>query len=234
MAEAVSSNSAERTANGPLCFSRFLTQIKASIDETADACRMNEILTFTLGSVALLATPGPTNTLLATSGATRGVKASLPLLLGEGVGYVLAIVTLRAAVGPLIAAEPVFAQILSGLICAYLLYLSLSLWRRSTLPLDTAAPVTLAHVFVTTLLNPKAIVFGFTVLPHTGSIDPVQLAPWLAALVGFIALAGASWIILGAAAMNGLGHSLSRGYQAGAVALLALATLLGTRAAGMA
>jgi threonine/homoserine/homoserine lactone efflux protein len=195
---------------------------------------MNEIMTFTLGAVALLATPGPTNTLLATSGATRGVKASLPLLIGEAAGYVLAIVALRAAVGPLVAAEPAFAQILSGAICAYLIYLSLNLWRRSTLPLDTATPVTLAQVFVTTFLNPKAIVFAFTVLPHTGSLNPVQLAPWMAALVGFIALAGAGWIMLGAAVINGLGHSPRRGYQAGAVALLVLATLLGTRAAGMA
>ncbi len=195
---------------------------------------MNDILTFTLGAIALLATPGPTNTLLATSGATRGVKGSLPLLLGEAAGYVLAIIILRAAVGPLVAAEPVFGQILTGLVCGYLVYLSLSLWRKSALPLDTAAPVTLANVFVTTLLNPKAIVFAFTVLPHTGSIDPVTLAPWVAALVALIALAGGSWIILGAAVFNGSGHSPRLGYQAGAVALLVLAMLLGTRAAGIA
>jgi threonine/homoserine/homoserine lactone efflux protein len=140
---------------------------------------------------------------------------------------------LRAAVGPFVAAEPVFGQILSGLVCAYLVYMSLSLWRRSTLPLDVARPVTLTNVFIATLLNPKAIVFAFTVLPHTGSIDLVQLAPWLVALVGFIALAGTSWIILGAAVIKGSGHGPRLGYRAGAVALLVFAMLLGTRAAGM-
>jgi threonine/homoserine/homoserine lactone efflux protein len=195
---------------------------------------MNDILAFTLGAVALLATPGPTNTLLATAGATRGVKSSLPLLLGEAAGYVVAIIMLRAAVGPFVAAEPAFGQILSWLVCAYLVYVSLSLWRRSTLPLDVAKPVTLPNVFIATLLNPKAIVFAFTVLPHTGSIDPVTLAPWLAALVVLIALAGGSWIMLGAAVIKGSGHSPRLGYRAGAVALLVFAMLLGTRAAGMA
>jgi threonine/homoserine/homoserine lactone efflux protein len=194
---------------------------------------MNDILTFALGAVALLATPGPTNTLLATAGATRGVKSSIPLLLGEAGGYVLSILILRAAVGPLIAAQPVFGQVLSGIVCVYLVYLSLSLWRRSTLPLDIAAPVTMANVFVTTLLNPKAVVFAFTVLPHTGSLDPVMLAPWLAALVFIIALAGGSWILLGAVLVESSGRSPRLGYRAGAVALFVLAMLLGTRAAGM-
>jgi threonine/homoserine/homoserine lactone efflux protein len=195
---------------------------------------MNDILAFTLGAVALLSTPGPTNTLLATSGATRGVKGSLPLLLSEAAGYVCAILILRAAVGPFVAAEPVFGQILSGLVCAYLVYMSLSLWRRSTKPLDVARPVTHTNVFIATLLNPKALVFAFTVLPHTGSIDPVTLAPWLAALVVLIALAGGSWIMLGAAVIKSSGHSPRLGYRAGAVALLVFAMLLGTRAAGMA
>lgn len=214
--------------------SRYLIQIKAGIRQTADACGMNDVLAFTLGAVALLATPGPTNTLLATSGATRGIKVSLPLLLGEAAGYVFAIIMLRAAVGPFVAAEPIFGQILSGLVCAYLVYVSLSLWRRSTLPLDLAKPVTLTNVFIATLLNPKAIVFAFMVLPPTGSIDLVTLAFWLAALVVLIALAGGSWIMLGAAVIKGSEHSPRLGYQAGAVALLVLATLLGTRAVGMA
>ncbi len=140
------------------------------------------------------------------------MKASLPLLIGEAAGYLIAILVLQAAVGPLVAAEPVFGQILSGIVCAYLVYLSLCLWRRSAVPLETARPVTLANVFVTTLLNPKAIVFAFTVLPHTDSINPVTLAPWLAALVAIIALAGGGWIALGAALIKGSGQSPRLGF----------------------
>lgn len=194
---------------------------------------MNDSLTFALGALVLLATPGPTNTLLATSGATRGIKASLPLLLGEVAGYILAIVILRAVIGPLIGAAPAFGQVLSAFVCAYLIYLAADLWRKSALPLETTTPVTLASVFATTLLNPKALVFAFTLLPHDGGISLAILAPWLTALVGFVVLAGSGWIILGATLAQVTGSSHRIGFRTGAVVLFVLAMLVGTRAAGL-
>jgi threonine/homoserine/homoserine lactone efflux protein len=47
---------------------------------------MTDELSFIIMAVALLATPGPTNTLLATSGAASGFRKSLVLLLGEFLG----------------------------------------------------------------------------------------------------------------------------------------------------
>jgi len=69
---------------------------------------MSEAATFFLGAVAVLATPGPTNTLLATSGAISGFRRSLPLLGGELGGYLLAIVVLLSFIGPIVAAMPAF------------------------------------------------------------------------------------------------------------------------------
>ncbi|MFY8031875.1 MAG: hypothetical protein ACOVO5_08585 [Devosia sp.] len=43
---------------------------------------MTDPLLFLAAVLTLLGTPGPTNTLLATAGATAGVRRSLPRLLG--------------------------------------------------------------------------------------------------------------------------------------------------------
>jgi threonine/homoserine/homoserine lactone efflux protein len=192
---------------------------------------MTDLATFALGALALLATPGPTNTLLATAGATRGIKASLPLLLAEAADYVLAIIGLRTLVGPLMATEPVLANVLSALVCVYLMYLSWKLWRASSLPVSTTTDFGFASVFVTTLLNPKAIVFAFTLLP--ANVSAAALAPWFSALVVLIALCGGAWISFGAALTTQTGSPPRFGYRAGAAALFTLALLLGSRAAGM-
>jgi threonine/homoserine/homoserine lactone efflux protein len=191
---------------------------------------MTDAMMFALGALALLATPGPTNTLLAISGATSGVRASLPLLLAEAAGYLVAIVVLRVLVGPVVAGHPLLGSILSGGVCLYVVWLSVELWRKGAEPRDAEAPVTLGGVFLTTLLNPKAVVFAFTLLP---AMPNHLLAPWLAALTGWIVLAGSSWIALGAALKQGTGMSRQIVSRACAVALFTLATIIGSRAAGL-
>ena len=60
-----------------------------------------DVLPFVAGTVSLLAIPGPTNTLLAASGASVGWSRSLHLLAAELGGYMLAILALRALLAPL-------------------------------------------------------------------------------------------------------------------------------------
>src|SRR5687767_15992149 len=91
---------------------------------------MTETVAFILVALALLATPGPINTLLAASGAISGFRKSLGLLAGELLGYLLAITVLRTAVGPLILAMPALGTVLSAFVCVYLLYLAGTLWRH--------------------------------------------------------------------------------------------------------
>ena len=64
---------------------------------------MTDEFSFIIAAVALLATPGPTNTLLATSGAASGFRKSLVLLLVEFLGYLIAIAVLITAMGPIVA-----------------------------------------------------------------------------------------------------------------------------------
>ena len=50
-----------------------------------------QITTFLLTSAAILLTPGPTNTILAASGAAMGLRQAKLLPLAEALGYALAI-----------------------------------------------------------------------------------------------------------------------------------------------
>lgn len=115
-----------------------------------------EIVTFVAVVVALLATPGPTNTLLAASGAAVGLTRSPRLLLAECAGYFLA----------------------------------------GSASVTGASSITMARVFFTTLLNPKALILALLVFPR-GTL--VALAPWLAGLSVMVAIVASAWIALGAA-----------------------------------
>ncbi|MFC5323450.1 LysE family translocator [Bradyrhizobium oligotrophicum] len=185
-----------------------------------------DLLTFIAAAIALLATPGPTNTLLATAGASRGARASAHLLLAEWAGYLLAILMLRMVLGPVVAAAPLVGHALRIVVVLYLLHLAVALWRHGSGGTTDAAPVTLRRVFVTTLFNPKAIIFAFTLLPATG--DLTELLPWFAALGLSTAMIGSGWILLGATLRRGFGHVVpaTLGYRCSAAALALLACVI--------
>jgi threonine/homoserine/homoserine lactone efflux protein len=189
-----------------------------------------ELLPFILASLSLLATPGPTNTLLATSGAAAGVRSSLPLLGAEVLGYVLSILTLTLLVGPLIATVPAFGLALRAVVVIYLVMLAIDVWRRGPAAGDDKGPVTLLRVFVTTLLNPKAIIFAFTILPQDA--DATRLLTWLAVLAMQIVIVGGCWIATGATLRYGLRGMVSAvvGYRISAIALVVLAGGVGAHA----
>lgn len=192
-----------------------------------------EPVAFVLASLTLLATPGPTNTLLATSGAAVGVRRSLPLLAGEFAGYLLAIVLLIGLVGPVIAAAPVVGTALRLAAAVYLLYLAAKLWEAGVRVAADGTSVTFANVFVTTLLNPKAIIFAFTLLP--ADLALADLAPWMAGLSLMIGAVGGIWIVGGASLRRGFAGTVpSRiGYRASALALALLAGSLSAHAFGV-
>lgn len=189
---------------------------------------MIDTLTFVLATVSLLATPGPTNTLLATSGAVSGFRRSLILLCGELSGYLLAIVVLLAVIGPAVASVPAFGIALRIAVCVYLVHLALRFWRHSASALEGPRPVTLARVFVTTLLNPKAVIFAFTLLPFPAS-DLRAMLSWLGLLSLLIVIVGASWIALGSFMQRGVdgiaGHAAV--YRIAAVALMLIVGMIG-------
>jgi threonine/homoserine/homoserine lactone efflux protein len=154
---------------------------------------MREPILFLLTVLLILGTPGPTNTLLATGGGTLGFRRALPLVPAEASGYLITVLTVGLLLGPVIKSFPLLALGLRLAVGVYLVILSAKLWRHQPVDL-TVAPVTPRQVFLTTLLNPKGIVFALVVIPF-------GIANWAVYVACFLILVVAmsvSWILLGA------------------------------------
>ena len=151
---------------------------------------------FLLAILALLLTPGPTNTLLTVGAAARGFRTSLPLLLGELAGYLIVVVPLATIAGSLLEGRPVLAIALRLAAALWVLFLAIRLWRVSAVQTspDGVSPVTIGQVFVTTLLNPKAPIIGLVIMPH-GPL--AQIAPAIGLFSLLIAGTGTSFLVLG-------------------------------------
>jgi threonine/homoserine/homoserine lactone efflux protein len=185
-----------------------------------------DALAFALASLALLATPGPTNTLLLTSGAVAGFRSSLGLLWAELLGYLLAIATLMVVLEPLLASHGGLKLALQAACAGYLVFTARGLWIRAEV--SRGKIVGFDKVFVTTLLNPKAFIFALTIIPGDQLDGFVTRLPWLAALSVMIVAVGMCWIYAGAAVRTAPGNWLSAAAccRAGAVVLMAFAALL--------
>ena len=169
---------------------------------------MHDPVLFALTVLLILGTPGPTNTLLATAGGTAGFRRALPLVPAEAAGYLISILTIGLALGPVIASAPAVAMGLRLAVGAYLAWLAVKLWRQGAVDLS-AVPVTPRQVFVTTLLNPKALVFALGVIPF----GTPGWWPYLLGFLGLLAGVALGWIAIGAA----LGRAASAVGQAGLV-----------------
>lgn len=191
---------------------------------------MIDPIAFVLAVFAVLATPGPTNTLLATSGAAAGFKRSLPLLIAEIAGYMISISVLSFVVGPLVRGSHELSVALRIGCGLYLLYVAVKLWREGAAAFTSNEPVKFRRVFIATLLNPKAIVFAFVIVPHLADGRLREALPYMGALSCLIVCIGGSWIGLGALLQASAGPRLNAGLvrRAGAVVLGVFATLIST------
>ncbi|KAF1023054.1 MAG: hypothetical protein GAK30_00744 [Paracidovorax wautersii] len=155
-----------------------------------------DTVAFGLAAAALLATPGPTNTLLAIASATRGVRRSWPLIVAELGGYLLVCAPLAVFSGTWLGNHPAVALALKLISAGWVLTLAIKLWNSPTqATADTGRGPTFHNVLTTTLLNPKGLVFGLVLLPHD-SLDGITGR--LALLSLLIVVIASLWLCIGA------------------------------------
>ena len=150
------------------------------------------MIDLTLAILVLLITPGPTNTLLFLAGAERGWRAALRLIPAELAGYLLMVVPLTLAGAAIFHDAPRARALVAIAAGLWVAWLAVKLWLPQAA--ETAGQrVGPTLVFTTTLLNPKALIFGLVLLP---SQDHLGLN--LTLFAGLVAMVALAWAGFGA------------------------------------
>ena len=177
---------------------------------------MPDSLVLILGIATLLATPGPTNTLLLAAGARRGLAASLDLVAAELAGYVIAVTGWTVIGKPWIAQFP--AALLAFKICgaAYLLWCAARFLRHA----QTTVPdggFTAGRVLRVTLMNPKALILAFVLLADRSLLSGLGIFVLVAVPIAL------GWLLAG----ERLGRAAGERLSAAAVGRIAAAGYAG-------
>ena len=176
------------------------------------------LFALSLALLALLLTPGPTNTLLALAGAERGFWRALRLIPAELLGYLTVTVPLALAGEAVLESAPMLRPAVTALAALWVLWLAVALWR---LP-EAAGSVSVSarRVLLTTLMNPKALIIGLVLLP-----GPPPLWPRVALFCLLIGIVASLWALAGAQLASRTAGPGARLFRQGAAIWLALLSL---------
>ena len=130
-------------------------------------------LTYALVTSSFLLIPGPTILLVISYSLIRGRHAVFALLLGVGLGDVVAMLLSFIGVGLLLQTVSIVFQFFKWIGAAYLIWLGIRMWRSESESLELTETIDtevwhaiMANAFVITALNPKSIIFFLAFLPQ--------------------------------------------------------------------
>ena len=168
------------------------------------------ILLFVTASMALLIVPGPTIALVVARSLAGGRRIALPLVLGVGLGDLVAASAALAGAGAILAASGAAFTAVKVAGALYLIWLGIRLLRADPTPPDADGPSHAAgwsafrDGFLVTVFNPKGILFFVAFVPQFIRPDAGylgQAAFFVLAFTGLGILNGAAYA-LGADAMR--------------------------------
>ncbi|MET3612766.1 threonine/homoserine/homoserine lactone efflux protein [Rhizobium aquaticum] len=142
------------------------------------------LLAFITAVLALLLAPGPTNTLIGVAGSQSGIVRAARLIPAELAGYLTTIMPLTLLGSRFFSDFPIAALLLKSAAAIWVMYLAIKLWGRAQ-ETEGMSAVTVGKVYMTTALNPKALVVSFILLPPIGdSAFMMRLAVFCALVIG--------------------------------------------------
>jgi threonine/homoserine/homoserine lactone efflux protein len=171
---------------------------------------MGHAAAFLLFAVVAAATPGPSNMILAATGAQVGLLRGLPCLLGVSTGMGLMLFAVLLGLGRLVLAQPAALEALRWAGAAVLLWLS---WRIAAAPAgphgDPASkPVGYLGAAAFQWVNPKSWLVSASAAGTfftTGRAGATTHAAYLAALFVLAALpSGFVWLAFGSGVQRAL------------------------------
>jgi len=151
-----------------------------------------EPLAFAFTAFALLVLPGPTNTVLALSSDELGAARVLQRVAIVVFGYVVIAAPIALLAAPILQDHPIIEKAVKLVSAGWVVYLGYRLWIHQQTP--TTWIVGPRRLLVTTLLNPKSLVMGLTMIPAAnGGRFPLTLA----LLVIVVSGTSTIWLALG-------------------------------------
>jgi len=129
-----------------------------------------------LFSVVMAFTPGPNNMMLASSGATYGVRRTLPHLFGVSVGFPVMILLVGLGLASILLASPRLQLAMKIVSCVYLLWLAVQIGRsKSTGDAASGKPMTFLAAAAFQWINPKAWLYAVGAISAYTSGSGTQL-----------------------------------------------------------
>ncbi len=164
-------------------------------------------IAFVLASGVVLLIPGPTVLMVIGYALSDGRRSAFSVLAGVALGDFVAMSLSVIGLGALLAASATAFTVLKWVGAAYLVYLGISMWRRSPQPTTdlTDQPqasdmAKLSHAFAVTVLNPKSIAFFVAFVPQFLTPTAPMSAQVPVLVVTFVSLAVATNFAYGMAA----------------------------------
>lgn len=149
-------------------------------------------LQFALSVFALLILPGPTNAVLAMASQGSNFARAVVLVAAVVLSYLAVVLPVAGLAGTFLKAHPAVSEAVKLISATWVLYLALKLWVVDARA--SALAISVRHVVVTTLLNPKALIIALTMIaPDQGWLPIAAVGSFSAVAV----LTSTIWLLVG-------------------------------------
>ena len=116
-------------------------------------------------SFSLGFTPGPNNAVASFSGFNFGIKKTLPLIFGVGLGYTILVILINYVLISTFKKYPAIQEVIRVLGTLFLIYLAYKIsFSNNSSNSTTVNPVTFFDTFLFQFINPKGVMAAMTLI----------------------------------------------------------------------